>query len=261
MTAYYNECEPFAAAWLRELIAEGLIAPGVVDERPIQEVKPSDVEGFTQCHWFAGIGVWSYALRSAGWSDSRPVWTGSCPCQPFSVAGRKLGAGDERHLWPVWFPLIRECRPDVLFGEQVSGADGDEWLDAVSLALESEGYAFGALDTCAASVGAPMCRQRLYWVANADYERRQRREWARQPGEAGDRGPATRREPLRPTRRPWPPGPCSVGDIPVQVDGASGRMGRLRGYGNALCAPQAEAFIAAYMDVADGITEGYREGA
>ena len=64
MTAYYNEIDPFAAQWLRNLINAGHIAPGIVDERSIEDVYPSDLRGFTQCHFFAGIGVWSHALLS-----------------------------------------------------------------------------------------------------------------------------------------------------------------------------------------------------
>ena len=83
MAAYYNEYDPAAAACLRELIEAGEIAPGVVDERSISDVRPDELRAYTQCHFFAGIGVWSRALRDAGWSDDRPVWTGSCPCQDF----------------------------------------------------------------------------------------------------------------------------------------------------------------------------------
>lgn len=175
MTAYYNEIDPFAAAWLRELIKAGHIAPGVVDERDIRDARPADLDGFTQCHFFAGIGVWSYALRRAGWPDHRPVWTGSCPCQPFSAAGRGIGFADERHLWPHLFWLIGECRPDVVLGEQVASKDGLAWIELVQSDLEGEGYAVGAVDTCAAGFGAPHIRQRLYWAANAEGERRRER--------------------------------------------------------------------------------------
>ena len=171
MTAYYNEIDKYAADWLRNLIAAGHIAPGIVDTRSIEDVYPSDLKGFTQCHFFAGIGVWSLALRRAGWPDDRPVWTGSCPCQPFSAAGKGAGFADERHLWPAWFHLIRECRPVAIRGEQVASADGLAWLDLVLADLEGEGYAAGAVDLCAAGVGAPHIRQRLWIVADANANR------------------------------------------------------------------------------------------
>ncbi len=165
MAAYYNEIDPFAAAWLRELIKTGAVAPGDVDARSIEDVSPDDLRSYTQCHFFAGIGVWSYALRLAGWPDDRPVWTGSCPCQPFSAAGKAGGFADERHLWPAQFHLIRERRPTVWLGEQVASKDGLGWLDLVRDDLEGEGYAVGALDTSSALTGAPHIRQRLRIVA------------------------------------------------------------------------------------------------
>ena len=181
--AYYNEIDPYAAQWLRNLIEAGHIAPGVVDERDIRDIAPDELAGFTQCHFFAGIGGWSLALRIAGWPDDRPVWTASCPCQPFSAAGRGGGFADERHLWPHTHWLIRQCRPDVVFGEQVASKDGLAWLDLVQADLEGEGYAFGAADLCSAGVGAPHIRQRLHWVADAHNQRR---------GEEGDAGHAFR---------------------------------------------------------------------
>lgn len=190
MSAYYNEHDKHAAAWLRELIRRGLIANGVVDERSIVDVRPSDLAGFVQCHFFAGIGGWSLALRLAKWADSRPVWTGSCPCQPFSAAGKQLGTADARHLWPAFFALIRECRPEFVLGEQVASAIGKGWLDGISADLESEGYACGAVVLGAHSVGAPHIRQRLYWggLAYAGGLRRDARLAGDGRGEEGARG-------------------------------------------------------------------------
>lgn len=163
--AYYNEFDKFAAQWLRNLIEAGLIAPGDVDERDIRDVTHDDLRGYTQCHFFAGLGGWSAALRLAGWPDERPVWTGSAPCQPFSAAGRQLGLADERHLWPAFHHLIAECRPDVVFGEQVEAAIRHGWLDLVQDDLEGIGYAFGTACVPAAGVGAPHIRQRDWFVA------------------------------------------------------------------------------------------------
>ena len=175
MTVYYNEIDPYAAQWLRNLIAAGHLAKGEVDERSITEIQPDDLLGFDQCHFFAGIGVWGHALRRAGWADDRPVWTGSCPCQPFSAAGKQEGFADERHLWPTWFNLIRQCRPAIVLGEQVASAL--DWLDLVSTDMEDAGYAFGAADLCAAGFGGAHIRQRLYFagVADADGKQRQQR--------------------------------------------------------------------------------------
>jgi len=167
MGAYYNEIEPYAAQWLRNLIADGHIAPGDVDERDIRDVRPDDLRGYTQCHFFAGIGVWSLALRRAGWADDRPVWTGSCPCQPFSAAGAGLGFADERHLWPFWYHLISECRPPVVLGEQVASKDADPWVDLVHDDMEAVDYAFGTQPFPAAGVGAPHIRDRNYWLGVA----------------------------------------------------------------------------------------------
>lgn len=167
MTAIYNENDPFAAKWMRGLIAAGRIAPGVVDERSIADLAPADVMGVGQRHFFAGIAGWSHALRLAGVPDDASVWTGSCPCQGLSEAGRRRGFADPRHLWPVWFRLIAECRPPVVFGEQSASSLGLEWLDLVFSDLEGAGYACAAADLCAAGVGAPHRRQRLFFVAYA----------------------------------------------------------------------------------------------
>lgn len=164
MKAYYNEHDPKAAAWLRELILDKQIAPGDVDERDIRDILPSDLDGYSQCHFFAGIGGWSRALRLIDWPDTKPIWTGSCPCQPFSAAGGRAGMADERHLWPAFHWLIRQCRPGVVVGEQVESAVRHGWLDLVSGDLEAEDYAVGAVVLGAHSVGRPHLRQRLWWI-------------------------------------------------------------------------------------------------
>jgi DNA (cytosine-5)-methyltransferase 1 len=184
MASYYNEFCPTAAAWIRQLIADKQIPYGHVDDRSITEVTPSDLRGFTQAHFFAGLGGWSRALKLAGWPDDRPVWTASLPCQPFSSAGKQAGTDDERHLWPVFQRLVSECRPPVLIGEQVSSKIAREkWFPGVCLDLQAMGYPVTALDLCAPCagedgegrthrgdiepivIGAPHIRQRLYWVA------------------------------------------------------------------------------------------------
>ena len=201
MTAYYNEIDPFKAEVLRVAISAGAIAPGDVDERSIADVDPAELVGYTQCHFFAGGGFWSLALRSAGWPDDRPVWTGSCPCPSFSAAGKGAGFADPRHLWPQWHTLIRECRPASLFGEQVAAAIGHGWLDLVCGDLEAEGYAIAAAVLGAHSVGAPHIRQRLYFCADADSGSRiggqsqseqrasapRRRRWMRHDGRSAQR--------------------------------------------------------------------------
>lgn len=212
--AYYNECEPFAAAWLRELIADNLIAPGDVDDRSIEDVTPNDLQGYTQCHFFAGIGVWSLALRLAGWPDHEPVWTGSCPCQPFSGAGKGGGFADKRHLWPAWLHLIRVGRPGVVFGEQVSNGGGLAWLDLVQADMEGEGYASAAVDICAAGFGAPHIRQRLYWLAVSD---ERKRRWLAN-GEGGERDGAAAGRPQSDSQLE------SCGDIGGLADAAQLRL-------------------------------------
>lgn len=163
---YYNEFDEHAAAWLRELVSRGLIPHGDVDSRNIRDVKPAELAGYTQCHFFAGIGGWPLALSLAGWPADRPVWTGSCPCQPFSAAGKRKGTADDRHLWPDFARLIGECAPAIVFGEQVASRDGREWLASVRDDLETMGYAVGAADLCAPGAGAYHIRQRLFFGAS-----------------------------------------------------------------------------------------------
>lgn len=295
---YYNEFDPFAAAWLRELIKAGLLPKGDVDERSITDVKPDELKGYTQCHFFAGIGGWSRALQLANWPTTRPVWTGSCPCQPFSTAGNQKGKQDERHLWPVWSNLIRECRPPTIFGEQVASAVAHGWLDDVYQWLEAEGYAIGSAVLPACSVGAPHKRDRLWFVADTELRGCERESFIGcselQPQVDAAEGQG---EPVGPrcsailspgnvadTEHPRPQGHAGYGEdgnqpgrkcsqsngsawsggvwigcpdgkeriiepsIPLLAHGVPNRVGRLRGYGNAIVPQVAAEFIAAYME-------------
>ena len=295
MSVYYNENDPFAAAWLQELIKANVIAQGDVDDRSIKEVKADDLKKYTQCHFFAGIGVWAYALDRAGWGD-RQVWTGSCPCQPFSAAGKKGGFKDDRHLWPEWFRLISESKPDVVFGEQIAAKDGLMWFDLVSTDLERSGYTVGATDLCSAGFGAPHIRQRLYFVGHAAKKGLSVRSGQKihgeetcgqhkRPGDAGSVAASRLAEPDGGNARTeglqrsgqhgqqpedggvvrsatsgfwreadWIPcidgkaRPVESGTFPLAT-GIANRVGLLRGYGNSLTAPVAQAFIEAYLEV------------
>lgn len=215
MSAYYNEIDTSCRRLLRELMRRGIIADGDIDDRSIADVQPTDLAGFSQCHWFAGIGTWSYALRMSGWPDDRPVWTGSCPCQPFSQAGKQRGFADARHLWPEFHRLIRERRPPVVLGEQVAGPAGRAWWDAVSADMEHAGYAVGAADLCAAGVGAPHIRQRLYWCAVAETGR------VADPGEHGRQGRLQGRQNEE----------REIIDGQAGRDGATGRVAHAHGHG------------------------------
>lgn len=177
MTAYYNDINEDAAAVLHAQIEDGVIPHGVVDTRSIKDVHPNDLIGFTQCHFFAGGGLWPLAARMAGWPDDRPIWTGSCPCQPFSQAGRGAGTDDPRHLWPDLYRLMRARRPPVAMGEQVAGSLGYRWFDGVRIDLAKEDYSSRSVDIPALAVDAPHERNRQYWVAMDDTNV----AWERQP--------------------------------------------------------------------------------
>lgn len=298
---YYNEWDKHAAQWLRELIKMKLIPDGYVDERSITDVTASDLEGFTQCHFFAGIGGWSQALKLAGVAPTTRLWTGSPPCQPFSVAGQQQGQLDERHLAPVFLRLVSECRPPVLFGEQVAPAIAKSWMCDLQTHLEREDYAVGFAVLPACSVGAPHKRDRLFFGARrlVDTYRNLNRgaecggngaaqgaaggDWTHitvtgQPcGDGSDvRNVANSddarregREGVQERTYKQPAGAGSVenfwsdadwlgctdgkfrsvepGTFPL-ADGIPARVGRLRGYGNAIVPQIAAEFIQAFMD-------------
>lgn len=236
--AYYNEIDPYAAQWLRNLISAGLIASGDVDERSIADVKPDDLRGYTQCHFFAGIAGWSLAARMAGWPDDRPLWSGSCPCQPFSVAGTGAGFSDDRHLWPIWQPLIEELRPPVLFGEQSAAASA--WITLVRSDLEKMGYTVGAVPIEAASAGANHRRDRWWIVADSQRHQQSRKEpCGRAPGRVG-----RFIEPVS-WDEPWQ---RALSRFRAMGDGLPRRVGATDAARNAIVPQVAAQVIGAYID-------------
>lgn len=235
--AYYNENNPHAAKWLRLLIEDRLIPQGDVDERSIEDVTPADLSGYTQCHFFAGIAGWPYALRLAGWPDEKPVWTGSCPCQPFSAAGKGAGFADERHLWPAFAWLIRQCNPATVYGEQVARKAGREWLSVVRSDMEMAGYAFGAADIPACAAGAWHERPRHFWVAHS-FRVQQRRE---EPCSGASRRMGRLVKPVSWDRR-WQE---ALREFRGVDDGLSYGVAITDGFRNAIVPPLAKTFIEA----------------
>jgi DNA (cytosine-5)-methyltransferase 1 len=239
MTAYYNEIDNHAADWLENLIAERLIADGIVDRRSIADVQPGDLRGFIQCHFFAGIGGWSLAFRRAGIPDDRPAWSASCPCPPWSRARiwhrDSAGTNDARDLWPVLFRLIDARRPARLYGEQVSGTKALPWIGRTCGDLAGLGYSLRTDHRRARDFGAPQGRERFYFAADLVRAGRQglvtggsagaSRPW-RWRGEEDLRAIAD--APFEPGDR-WPQPLVRRGD-----DGLPARVANLRAYGNAI---------------------------
>lgn len=299
---YYNEWDKHAAAWLRELIKQGHIPYGIVDERSIEDVQPEDLDGFTQCHFFAGIGGWPLALRLAGVSESTRLWTGSPPCQPFSTAGRQLGQFDPRHLAPTFLRLVSECRPAIIFGEQVAPAIAKSWMCDLQTHLEREDYAVGFAVLPACSVGAPHKRDRLFFgaynlaeslrakrdgervhglgesnqtqggwtatefagcggidkLAHTDYARLEGRERMSERTNEQPAGPGGVEGTADSHNGFWSDAdwlgcrdgkfrPVESGTFPL-ANGIPARVGRLRGYGNAIVPQVAAEFIKAFIN-------------
>lgn len=280
--AYYNEIDPYCFFWLENLIKAKLLPDGDVDGRSIVDVLPSDVMDYKECHFFAGIGVWAYAAKQCKVNDyiKGAVWTGSCPCQPFVSMGKKHGFADERHLWPDWFWLVDQCRPDIIFGEQSASAGGVAWLDLVRADLEGANYASGALDLYAAGFGAPHARRRLYWLGHTMRNNNVGDGWhgkvlpePQQPKQARFAAPHTggvdqgipgmgsgnRPQSYAPLDGAWARAdwlPCSDGRYrPVERgtfpldDGNAINVDAVRAWGNAIVAPVAIEFIKAALEV------------
>ena len=246
MKTYYNEFDPGPAKWIRALQIAGEISQGVIDERSIKAVVGADLTGVRRAHFFAGIGGWELALKIAGWGDEE-VWTGSCPCQPFSCSGKRKAESDERHLWPDFLRLIAERRPATIFGEQTASSTGRIWLAGVQADLEALGYAVGRSDVCSASVGSIDIRQRLFWVAHATHKPSPKTRPAALSG-GENWGAWTRASVLRWREMAAPDWEIPSSWIVRSIDGVPGRVVGGRGFGNAINPILAAEFVMASME-------------
>lgn len=133
------------------------------------------------------------------WKGKIDVLTGGFPCQPFSVAGQRKGAKDDRYLWPEMLRVIRETRPLWVIGENVAGitnmvqpgsetdvetkSDQDEEnyketileqeyiINTICDDLEREGYSVQPIIVPACGVGAPHRRDRVWFITHSNGSR------------------------------------------------------------------------------------------
>jgi len=169
------------------------------------------------------------------------ILTGGFPCQPYSMAGKRLGKEDDRHLWPEMLRAIREIQPTWIVGENVYGlVNWNDGLvfDEVQADLEAEGYEVQPYILPAVAVDAPHRRDRVWFVANADGTR-----LSLPPNEASQsRTNDVIAASILPqhTWENWPTvAPICGGDdgIPRELDGitfSKWRNESIKGYGNAV---------------------------
>jgi DNA (cytosine-5)-methyltransferase 1 len=237
VSAYYNDNDPFIAAWLRRLAERGHIERGSVDGRTIVDVGPDDLAGHLRCHFFAGIAGFDAALRLLGWPRRAEIWTGGPPCQDASIASAIYGAraglrGERTGLAHVWLDLVAARRPRRLIFENVPGIR--PWTGEITRRLEQLGYRVCKPQRSAESIGAPHARRRMFVAADLDGARF---SLAWSPGSP------------TPASRAWaaPPGDFwreTKRGLWRMDDGLPTRVAILRAFGNAVVPDQAAAAIA-----------------
>lgn len=263
---YYNDIDPHCCDWIRNLISEGELPAGCVECEDIDKIDPEMLVGFNQCHFFAGIGGWALAAKWAYWPDELVLWSGSCPCQPFSTMGLNKGMEDDRNLWPSLHRLINKGDPDVFVGEQVSSSVGKGWLDYVIDDLEESDYSCWPLILPVSIFGAPHERERLYLLADSNRrdDKRRQSEGGRLRFEKSIKrtdhnigGPSTDflhtscwgdgewREGCDGTKKWVKPGVCPT------HNGVSRFVGQMRAYGNAIVPQAGAAILGSYLTFTD----------
>jgi DNA (cytosine-5)-methyltransferase 1 len=108
-------------------------------------------------------------VRTIDYDGTVDIITGGYPCQPFSFAGKRKGAEDDRHLWPAMFKLIQKHRPTWVIGENVAGHI-NMGLDSVLADLESENYRTRTFVIPAVALNAKHRRDRLWIVGHAEHD-------------------------------------------------------------------------------------------
>lgn len=197
-------------------------------------------------------GGWPIAFRLAGWPDSRPVWSGSCPCGPYSIVGKRQAQADARDLWPAWFSLMGPECPDI-FGEQVADAIELGWYDRTADDLDTIQKSCWPVVLPSCATGQGNKGERLFFVAKANpqgLERHPRNEReiiqrALSTGYAATPSICDFIEGWDGLKRPIKPG------ISLLDDGLSAFDHRIfsEGIGNAINPQLAAEFIKAFMDI------------
>ena len=191
-------------------------------------------EVLATAHEQVGVGpavLWPDLLTFDGrpWRGVIDCVAAGIPCQPHSVAGKRLGAADERNLWPATQRIIGEVEPPFVFLENVGGSV-PFFGEHVVCGLEGMGYRVEAGLFEAAEIGAPMRGCRLFVLAAAKRGGLPPALHESELETSGQQGKTV--DAIGPIDSLWPPGPCQVIKIPREIDGLAGRADRLRLLGN-----------------------------
>ena len=145
----------------------GLKATGYYKTTLFSEIDPF-CQKILKKHW-PNVPIIPDVRDINGKEIETDVLVGGFPCQPFSVAGKRKGKEDERHLWPEMFRIIKEARPSIVIGENVPGIINTQMaLGQCVSDLESEGYKVQPVVLPACSVNAPHRRYRVFIIAMVD---------------------------------------------------------------------------------------------
>lgn len=222
MPVFYNDNDAYSCGQIRKNVRNGYLPGGVIDERPIEEVRAEDIREFRQAHFFAGIGGFPLGFRWAGVPEDFSIWTGGDPCQGNSKSrgSRAYGGPDTASHF---IRLIDECRPRFVLRENPSSTLRHApwpWFRFRS-ELERIGYAVLPFRIRSCCVGADHRRERLFLLA--EFPNAMRTGLERKDSAIVQHGDAP-----RPVGGPSSPRICGA------VDGIPNRVDRIRALGNSV---------------------------